>query len=137
MFKSCKLRIWVILKAFLIVALYSFYCNTESGLLQWPELCNMTITCVELYLHKVKVLYKGSVASIYIKKESPLRKKKKILVPRGWEWCKGLITKGQSEGTFEVIELFYIMIVEVVTQLYTSVKICITVYHKELILLYV
>lgn len=36
----------------------------------------MTITCVELYLHKVKVLYKGSVTSIYIKRESSEKKEK-------------------------------------------------------------
>lgn len=94
MFKSCKLRIWVILKAFLIVALYSFYCNTESGLLQWPELCNMTITCVELYLHKVKVLCKGSVASIYIKKRESSEKKENNPGSQGLGMVQGVDYKG-------------------------------------------
>lgn len=38
-----------------------------------------------------------------------------ILAPRAWGWHKGLATKGQCEGTFEMMELSYILIVKVGT----------------------
>lgn len=58
------------------------------------------------------------------------------MVARGEGWGEA-VTQVGSTGVFEVMELLCVLVVMLVTRIYTRVKIHRTVYTKKLILLYV